>query len=94
MVSVDVHARVVLPGPGESTPTGKMTFMVKKKKLGTVALIGGQATLDLKSSSVMNKSITIVYSGDPDFPSTMATSFEVTRGSLASPTRPMLVFLR
>jgi hypothetical protein len=35
--------------------------------LANVAVAGGQATLLVKASSVLNQSIAIVYGGDADF---------------------------
>ena len=47
---------------------------VKVTTLGTAAVSGGEATLTLKASKVLNKAITIVYSGDAnDKASTLIT---------------------
>jgi hypothetical protein len=47
-----------------------------------VSLEGGQAALLVKASSVLNKSITIVYGGNADFSASTATSPSLTKKGL------------
>ncbi len=89
MVSVGLLARVVPASAGASAPSGMLTFMIKKRRLGTVALRNGEATLTLKSTSELGKPITVVYSGDPEFSSATATSPKVTQSMIASLARPL-----
>ena len=56
--------------------------MLKKKTLGTVALSGGAGSLTLKITSVLNKRITVVYSGNGNFKSSQAVTPVLTRGML------------
>jgi hypothetical protein len=67
---------------------------MKKKTVGTLALSGGQATLTFETNSVLNKAIAIVFSGNPDFQSTAATSPKRTQRSLKSLARPMVAMLK
>ncbi len=72
---IELTAEIQPVAPGGGVPTGQVTFeLVKKhgkktqvKTLGTAAVSGGAATLTLKPNAVLNKTLTIVYSGDPDF---------------------------
>jgi len=50
--------------------------------LGNVAVAGGQAALLVKASSVLNKSISIVYGGDADFGPSTVTSPRLTQEGL------------
>ncbi|MFI5454074.1 MAG: choice-of-anchor Q domain-containing protein [Isosphaerales bacterium] len=93
LVSVGLTAEITPLAPGGGTPTGTVKFMLKKKTLGTATLGGGEATLTLKANSVLNKAITIVYSGDPNFRSSTATP-KLTQKSLKSLARPMVALLK
>ena len=75
---------------GGVPPTGIVTFKLGKKTLGMASLVGGEATLMVKSSRVLNKSITIVYGGDADFLSSAVVPPVLTRKSLKGLTRPMI----
>ena len=63
-------------------PSGLVTFefqskakkRVTEKVLGTAMLDGGAATLAVKASSVLKKTVTVVYGGDTDFTSSMTTT--------------------
>jgi len=76
--------------PGGGVPTGLVTFellvkhrkKIKVKTLGTAALIGGQATLTFKPQKLLNKTLTIVYSGDTNFEAASVTLPKLTRKSL------------
>jgi hypothetical protein len=74
VVALSLTAEVEPLAPGGGVPTGMVSVLVKKKNLGTVALNGGQATIGLKPSKVLGKSITVTYSGDADFLPTSLTS--------------------
>ncbi len=102
LVSVGLIAEIQPLSPGAGVPTGEVTFemvkTVKKKKtkttiLGTVAASGGDATLTLKASQVLNKTITIVYSGDSDFQSSTATTLALTQSGLKGLARPMIALV-
>ncbi len=90
LVSVGLTTEVEPLTPGSGTPTGTITFKVKKKTLGTVSLGGGTATLTVKATSVLKKAVTIIYTGDQNFSSTTATSPAVSQKSLASLARPLV----
>jgi hypothetical protein len=55
--------------------------------LGTAALGGGEATLELKLNQVLDKPLTIVYSGDPDFLAGTISTPKLTRAAIASSAR-------
>jgi hypothetical protein len=90
VVALSLTAEVEPLAPGGGVPTGIVTFLVKKKNLGTVALSGRQATLSLKPASVLNKSITVTYGGAADFRSASIAIPRLTSQSLASLARPAL----
>ena len=78
-------------------PTGTVTLELmqgkgkkrKAKMLGTAPLSSATATLATKATSVLKKSIKILYSGDADFqPSTLSTT--ITTKSLTPLVRPMV----
>jgi hypothetical protein len=73
-----------------------VTFEVRKTRkkeliLGTMALGGGEATLAVKSASVLKKPITILYSGDADFQAS-TVGLSLTPASLMTMARPMASF--
>ena len=55
---------------------------IKVKTLGTAALSGGSATLTFKPKKVLQKTITIVYSGDADFRASTMTTPKLTRKTI------------
>jgi hypothetical protein len=73
-VAVNMTASIEPAAPGGGVPTGTVTYLNKKKKvLGMVRLQGGTAALSIKENKVLNKAVTVVYSGDGDFlPSIMS----------------------
>lgn len=77
--AVTFTATVAAASPGSGTPTGSVTFMDGSTPLGTRTLDGnGQATLTTSSLSTTTHSITVVYSGSPDFfPSTSSVLSQV-----------------
>ena len=89
VVSLTLTAQVEPIAPGGGVPTGVVTFKIKKKTLGTVALVGGQATLPVKASSVLNKPITVIYTGGGDFQSSTLAPTKLTSRSLARPTHSL-----
>ncbi len=50
--------------PGTAVPTGTVTFMNGSTALGTVKLLGGEATFTFKTLPAGSDSITAVYNGD------------------------------
>jgi hypothetical protein len=72
----------------------RFAFLVKHRKktqtnlLGTAALNDGQAMLNLKPKQVLNKTITVIYDGDPDFLATSLAPFKLTQSALKHPARP------
>ncbi len=101
VMSVGLKAEIEPAAPGSGVPTGSVVFeLVKKTKkkskvttLGTAALSGGDATLTLKPNKVLNKPITIVYSGDADFQSSTVTPPKLTQAELKSMARPMIALV-
>jgi hypothetical protein len=67
LISVSLTAEVEPVAPGLGMPTGTVTFMLKKKVLGTATLADSTTTLRLAGRSILNKSVAIIYSGDPSF---------------------------
>ena len=95
LVSVGLKAEVDPVSPGSGVPTGMVTFETvtltkKTKKLGTLALSGGEATLSLNAKLVLNKPIKIVYGGDTDFTSSTESPPELTQSRLKSLARPII----
>ncbi len=75
--SVTLTATVKAASPGSGTPTGTVTFYDGTTNLGSGTLSGGTATLSPTFSVVGSHSITVAYSGDPDF--TASTSPALTQ---------------
>ncbi len=90
LTGIELTAEVEPVAPGVGVPTGQVTFeFVKKhgkktqvKTLGTAAVTGGAATLTFKPNAVVNQSLVIVYSGDPDFLASMVRPRELTKRTL------------
>src|SRR5208283_2607807 len=80
LVSVNLTAEIEPLAPGGGVPSGVVAFelLIKKGKkiqtrtLGKLSVQGGHAAFTVRASSVLNKSITIVYGGDTDFRASMA----------------------
>jgi hypothetical protein len=92
LVSVDL---IVEFGSIADAPPGVVTFeLIKKahghkgkprvKVLGTAPLVGGRASLWLRPQQVLNKPITVVYSGDADFQPATVTLPILTRRTVQS----------
>jgi hypothetical protein len=88
-------AATPMSGMTMSPPTGKVAFEMimpagmKTKgmhagvnQLGTATLKGGMATLSVKSSSVLNMELKIVYKGNSHFESSTVTPPELTMSGL------------
>jgi hypothetical protein len=90
ITSIGLTAEVEPLAPGGGVPTGVVTFRIKNKPLGTSALIGGQVTLAVRPTSVLNKSITISYGGAAEFRPASLTAPKLTSRSLAILSRPLL----
>jgi Bacterial Ig-like domain (group 3) len=88
--AVSLTAEIEPLAPGGGLPTGSVTFelltkqrkKIKVTKLGTAAVVGGQATLTFKPQKVLNKVLTIVYSGDSNFQTATITLPKLTQKSL------------
>jgi hypothetical protein len=73
--SVTFTATVAAVAPGAGTPTGTVTFKDGLTSLGSSVLNGSaQATLSTAGLSVGSHSITAVYSGDPNFNGSTAST--------------------
>jgi parallel beta-helix repeat protein len=92
LVSLGLRAEVQPTAPGTGVPTGMVTFEIQKKSrkkvtekvLGTMTLSDGSATLAVKPDSVFKQPVTILYSGDSDFFTSMVTPSLLTRKALQS----------
>jgi hypothetical protein len=90
LVTVGLKAEIEPQSPGGGIPTGTVAFelITKKKKktttkiLGTASLGSGAGTLTLKAKSILNKVVTIVYSGDTNFQTSTMTTPKLTQKSL------------
>ena len=102
LVSVGLKAEVEPVSPGGGVPTGNVIFeLVKKTRkktkvttLGTMQLRGGDATLPVKSKQVLNKAVTIVYSGDADFLPVTNTPLTLKKSQLTSLARSVIAAAR
>ena len=90
IAALGLTAEVGALAPGGGVPTGVVTFMRKKRTLGTAALSDGQATLTVKPKSILNKSITIIYGGETGYRPSSLGSLKLTNGSLATLTHASL----
>ena len=94
--SLGLTAEIAPVATGGGVPTGIVTFelLVKHRKkieahlLGTSALNRGEATLTLKPKQVLNKTITIIYNGDPNYRANTVTTPKLTQKGLKSLARP------
>ena len=90
VVSETLTAKIEPAYPGASFPTGTVTFEVVTKKrektqtktLGTAAVRGGDATLTVKAKFVLSKTITVIYSGDPNFQASTVTVPKLPKNGL------------
>jgi hypothetical protein len=64
--------------------------MIKHKSIGTLALGGGSGSLTLKVNRLLNKRVTVVYSGDRNFKASQAVTPVLTRGILKSVTQSLI----
>ncbi len=88
---IELTAEIKPMAPGGSVPSGQVAFeLVRKhgkktqvKTLGTAELSGGEAALRFNPNRVLNKPLTIVYSGDPDFQSRTIRAPKLTRSEFA-----------
>ena len=96
VMSLGLTAEVVPEPPGGGVPTGMVTFEFlvkhgkkpKVKTLGKAALHGAEATLTVKPRSVLNKPITIIYGGDPNYRASTLAPPKLTQTGLKSLARP------
>ena len=98
LVSVRLEAVIKPLEPGGGVANGLVTFEVQSKKkkkviehvLGTAVLDGASATLTLKPTAVLKKTITVLYGGDADFTSSTLTPRALTQQALKSLARPAM----
>ena len=88
---VTFTATVTVTPPGAGTPAGLVTFRDGATGLGTVMLIGGQATLMTSTLAVGLRSITAEYLGSPSFTGSMSPIFTQTVNQAATTTGTGLV---
>jgi hypothetical protein len=96
LVSIGLKAEIHPVAAGGGTPTGvvQFEFLMKLRKktkmnlLGRAALNHGQAMLTLKPKQVLNKTITVIYGGDPDYLATSLAPFKLTTSALKPLARP------
>jgi Bacterial Ig-like domain (group 3) len=86
---VGLEAEIQPLAPGAGVPTGTVKFELTRKKFVIGPLSGGMFTLTTKLARVRNKTITILYSGDPDFLASTLTT-KITKSSLVPMERPMV----
>ncbi len=79
IASLRLTAEVEPLVPDGGLPTGTISFTAKKKRLGTVALTGGKATLAAKAGNVLKKPLTIVYDGGAGYRSSTFTLPRLTK---------------
>lgn len=65
--AVVLTATVATETPGAGTPTGTVEFLDGTTPIGTAALVGGKATLEISTLAVGTHPITAVYHGDGSF---------------------------
>jgi hypothetical protein len=92
LTSVVLEAEIEPMTTGASMPTGTVTFEVAIKSmrkkavteevLGMAELMGGEAMLTVKAGKVLNRAITVVYSGDANDLSSMDTPPDLTLHTL------------
>jgi hypothetical protein len=89
--AIELTAKIEAAVPGRGVPTGQVIFELIKRhgkktqvtKLGTAAVSDGVATLTVKPSAVLNETLTIVYSGDPDFHASTMSPPKSTKKALS-----------
>ena len=69
-----VSAAVTPTAPGSGTPGGTVSFSVDGHTIGTAALVGGIATLPQAVASGAVRQVAAVYSGDPNFTASSAST--------------------
>jgi len=75
--SVAINATVIPQYAG--TPSGTVTFLQNGSAVGIVTLSGGQATLNKVFNSAGTKSLTAIYSGDPNFTTSSGTATQTVQ---------------
>jgi hypothetical protein len=92
--SIELTAEILPVAPGAGTPTGVVTFMSGKSRLGSKTLRSGLAVFTFNLRSVPNQAVTVVYSGDRDFRSAALALPKPTRSWLSSLTHPIFALFR
>jgi hypothetical protein len=70
-------------------PTGKVTYRLKGRVLGSATLSIGTASLAFKTNSLLNKAITVVYSGDTNDLASTSSPMTLTPESLKAMVRQL-----
>ncbi len=80
LVSLSLTAEVQPIAPGGGIPTGSVSFLLpihrrKQKTLATLGLGDGQATLSINPHTILNKPLSLTFTGSPGFlPSQLAAT--------------------
>jgi hypothetical protein len=90
--AIELTAEIETVAPGAGVPTGQVTFefITKRGKktqvrtLGTATASGGAATIRFKPTTVLNKRVAVVYSGDHDFAASTMTTRKLTKTGIAT----------
>jgi hypothetical protein len=86
---IELTAEIKPRAPGGRVPTVQVAFEVVKKHgkktqvktLGTLAVKGGAATLSFNPNAMLNQTLNIIYSGNPDFLANSTTPAKPTEKS-------------
>ena len=88
VVSVSITA-LVEPVAAGASPTGTVTFMIKNRKIATEALSSARAVMAFNTKRVVNKAITVIYSGDANSETSTSAPLTLTPGSLRTMARSL-----
>jgi hypothetical protein len=76
---VILNVTITPVAPGGGLPSGTVTFKEGNKVLGTVTVVGGQASLDLRRTLPKGThTVTAFYSGDAEFDSSISVPVTFT----------------
>jgi len=97
LVTFNLTAKISPQTPGSGVPTGVVVFellttkgkKVQTQVLGNASVKSHQATLTVKASSVLNRSITVIYGGDTNFRGSKTTAPALTQTGLRTMARVM-----
>ncbi len=108
IIAVALDAAVLAVSPGSGLPTGVVTFFQGQRRLGKAMLNGGTAELAVKPGLVLKqggtaglavkpglvlkKVVTVSYSGDANFLSSVSPKVRITKQSITATARPSAAF--